>query len=261
MLHRDGKCRLVDKEGDRESIRERRTIQSIERAAALLEIIAHEGGSARLQFIASKARIRATTAHNILATLELLGYVRRGVGDTRYHLGDRILNLARIMGDDNTLRAQLRPTLESLALKTSETVYLAVPSGDEVYYLDCIESSQSLKVGNMTGQRERLEGSAIGLVFLAFIPGLRKRVLATRSEALGPCIEEEIASVRQRGFGIDVDGHQNGLSCVAVPFYESGHLRASLGLSGPSSRLNREALIDLAWTLSGEVAKRSRERD
>lgn len=242
-------------------MRERKMIQSIERAVALLEIIAREGGSARLQFIAEKAAIRCTTAHNILATLEVLGYVRRGIGDVRYHLGDRILNLARIVGDDNALRQRMRPTLEAIANKVSETVYLAVPSGDEVYYLDAIESPQSLKVGSPIGQRERLEGSAIGLVFLAFMPGLRLRVLATRSEALGPCICEEIDSVAQRGYGLDIDSHQPGQSCVAIPFYEGGQVRASFGLSGPSSRLNRETLAGLAWVMMQEVSLIKRVKD
>jgi IclR family transcriptional regulator, acetate operon repressor len=242
-------------------MRQRKTIQSIERATALLEIIAREGGSARLQFIAEKAGIRCTTAHNILATLEALGYVRRSIGDVRYHLGDRILNLARIIGDDNTLRKRLRPTLEAIARKASETVYLAVPSGDEVYYLDAIESPQSLKVCSPIGRREQLEGSAIGLVFLAFIPGLRKRVLATRSEALGPGICDEIESVARRGYGLDIDGYQQGQSCVAVPFYEGGQVRASFGLSGPSSRLNRDTLVNLAWTMTQEVTLIRRAKD
>lgn len=232
----------------------RKTIQSIERAAALLEIIAREGGSARLQYIAEKASIRSTTAHNILATLESLGYVRRGIGDVKYHLGDRVLNLARIIGDDNSLRTRLRPTLENIANKVSETVYLAVPSGDEVYYLDAIRSPQALKVGSPVGKRERLEGSAIGLVFLAFMPGLRNRVMATRADALGPCICDEIESVVKRGYGLDIDSHQPGQSCVAVPFYENGQVRASFGLSGPSSRLSREVLAGLAWTMMQEVS-------
>ena len=77
-----------------------RLIQSIERATAILEIIAQEGGAARLQHIAEHTKLGKTTAHNLLKTLDELGYVHRRAGDTRYHLGGRILNLARIAGDD-----------------------------------------------------------------------------------------------------------------------------------------------------------------
>ena len=48
-------------------------IQSIERSAAILEIIAQEGGSARLQQISGISGIGKTTVHNILQTLDHLG--------------------------------------------------------------------------------------------------------------------------------------------------------------------------------------------
>ncbi|WP_199554068.1 IclR family transcriptional regulator [Sandaracinobacteroides hominis] len=232
-----------------------RLIQSIERAVAILEIIAREGGAASLKHIAERASLGKTTAHNILKTLDELGYVRRRVGDTRYHLGGRILNLARIAGDDGALRTRLRPVLEAIALKTGETVYLGVPSGDETWYLDAIESDQMLKTACPVEIREPLEGSAVGLVFLAFMPGLGKRVLETRADALGPDIQTQIEMVERVGFALDLETYQPGLHCVAVPWREGGEVRAAIGLSGPSTRLPREKLTDIAWMMMKEAEK------
>lgn len=232
-----------------------RLIQSIERAVAILETLAREGGAASLKHIAERTGLGKTTAHNILKTLDELGYVRRRVGDTRYHLGGRILNLARIAGDDSALRIRLRPALEAIAGKTGETVYLAAPSGDETYYLDTSESGQTLRTTCRVGERERLEGSAIGLVFLAFMPGLGKRVLATRADALGPDIRSEIDKVERVGFALDLETYQPGLHCVAVPWREGGEVRAAIGLSGPSSRLPRDQLTDIAWMMMKEAEK------
>ena len=226
-----------------------RLIQSVERAVAILERLAREGGAASLKHIAERTGLGKTTAHNILKTLDELGYVRRRVGDTRYHLGGRILNLARIAGDDSALRIRLRPALEAIAGKTGETVYLAAPSGDETYYLDTIESGQILRTTCRVGERERLEGSAIGLVFLAFMPGLGKRVLATRADALGPDIRSEIDKVERVGFALDLQTYQPGLHCVAVPWRDGGEVRAAIGLSGPSSRLPLDQLTDIAWMM------------
>lgn len=232
-----------------------RLIQSIERAVAILEIIAREGGAASLKHIAERTGIGKTTAHNILKTLDVLGYVRRRVGDTRYHLGGRILNLARITGDDGALRTRLRPVLEAIAVKTGETVYLAVPSGDETYYLDAIESDRMLRTASPGEARLRLEGSAIGLVFLAFMPGLGKRVLATRADALGPDIQSQIDAVERVGFALDLENYEPDLHCVAVPWRENGEVRAAIGLSGPSTRLPRDKLTDLAWMMMREAEK------
>ena len=182
--------------------------------------------------------------------------MHRRAGDTRYHLGGRILNLARIAGDDGALRSRLRPALEALARRTGEMVYLAVPSGDEVSYLDAIESSHAVKAGACPiGVREPVEGSAVGLVFLAFMPGLGKRVLASRADALGPQILSEIKTVATRGFALDLENSKPGLHCVAIPWREGGEVRASVGLSGPSTRLSPQALTDMAWMMMKEVER------
>ncbi len=231
-----------------------RPIQSIERAAAVLEVVARAGGAASLKDVAAHTGLGKTTAHNILKTLDQLGYVMRRVGDTRYHLGGRILNLSRIVGDDSSLRLRLRPALETIAQRTGETVYLAVPSGDETYYLDTIESSQNLRTTCRIGERERLEGSAVGLIFLAFMPGLGPRVLATRTGALGPDIRSRIAQVERLGFAVDLATYQPGLHCVAAPWREGGEVRAAVGLSGPSARLPRDRLTEIGAQIMKTVS-------
>ncbi|WBO21325.1 IclR family transcriptional regulator [Sphingomonas abietis] len=230
-------------------------IQSIERAMAILETVARDGGSAKLSRIAEETGLGKTTAHNILTTLGALGYVRRRVGDTRYHLGGRIMNLARITGDDSSLRHRLRPALEAIAARSGETVYLGVPSGDEVYYLDMAGTPPVPEAYNAPGARDHLEGSAIGLVFLAFMPGLRERVLLSRADALPPLVERDIAEVERLGFGLDLESHRSGLHCVAIPWREEGEVRASLGLCGPAARLPKAKLAELAWMMVREIEK------
>lgn len=233
----------------------KRLIQSIERATAILEFIAGEGGAAYLRDIAASTGLGKTTAHNILTTLDELGYVARRVNDTRYHLGGRILNLARVAGDDSALRIRLRPVIEALAARTGETAYLGVPSGDEVLYLDVVESFEAPRAVSLARSREPLEGSAIGLVFLAFMPGLRKRVLSARTGALGPDIEAEIEKVAARGYSLDVETYVVGLNCVAVPWRENGEVRASIGLSGPAHRLEPGRMHELAWMMLSEAQR------
>ncbi|EFG84290.1 transcriptional regulator [Novacetimonas hansenii] len=224
-------------------------IQSIERSAAILEIIAQEGGAARLQRIASVSGIGKTTAHNILQTLGQLGYVQRRPGDMRYHLGGRILNLARIAGDDTRLRTHLRPMLEAIARESGATAWLAVPSGDEATYLDIVDIANPAMATSGIGRRERLEGSAVGLVFLAFVPGLGKRVLATRANALGQNIRTQIEAVRISGYALDLQAYQAGLHGVAIPWRENGEVRASICLTGSAAQFPRHRLARMAWMM------------
>lgn len=224
-------------------------IQSIERAAAILEIIAQEGGSTRLQTIAAHASLRKSTTHNILATLVRLGYVRRSEVDARYYLGERIMNLARIVGDDARLRASFRPILEMIAARSAESVYLAVPSGDQVFYIDGIDAGDPNRSSNRIGARQSLEGSAIGTVFLAFVPELRERILSVNA-ALPPSQNaKEIEAARVRGFAVDLECTNAGFNCVAAPVFDRGRLCAAVAVRGPSDRLPRETLTSLAWMM------------
>lgn len=102
-----------------------------------MEIIAQEGGSART--IAAHASLNKSTVHNILATLEKLDCVRRRETDSKYYLGERIMNLSRIVGDDGSLRTRLRPIVDGNSKPSGRDVYLAVPSGDQIFYIDGID--------------------------------------------------------------------------------------------------------------------------
>nr|WP_298798139.1 IclR family transcriptional regulator [uncultured Acetobacter sp.] len=230
-------------------------IQSIERSAAILEIIAQEGGSARLQQISGISGIGKTTVHNILQTLDHLGYVQRRTGDMRYHLGGRILNLARIAGDDNALRARLRPALEAIAQESGAIVWLAVPSGDEAAYLDIVDLHDPTLMTSGIPRREKLEGSAVGLVFLAFVPGLGKRVLTTRANALNSDILAQIETVRIKGYALDLESYRSGLNGVAIPWRENGEVRASICLTGPADKLPPHRLSRLAWMMMQYVER------
>lgn len=224
-------------------------IQSVERAAAILEIIAQEGGRAHLRTIHEQMGIGKTTAHNILKTLDRLGYVQRVPGDMRYHLGSRILNIARMAGNDAMLRDRLRPVLEAIARACEATVLLAVPSGDEVAYLDMIETPAWRLDGAGFGQRDRLEGSALGLVFLAFFPGVEKRMALSQGRTLSAAFLSQIEQVRVRGYALDLEAARAGWNCLAVPWRDNGLVQAGISITGPADRLPRRRLIELSWTM------------
>ncbi|MFT8717802.1 IclR family transcriptional regulator [Acetobacter sp.] len=226
-----------------------RLIQSVERATAILEIIARQGGAASLKQIAALAGIGKTTAHNLLQTLDHLGYVRRRSGDTRYYLGSSILNLARIAGNDSATRAKLRPTMEAIARRTGHTAWLAVPAGDEVAYLDIVDFRHPEATSAPAPFREKLEGSAVGLIFLAFIPGMAKRLAATAADMPDHATRERIEETRAKGYALDLENYHPGINGVAIPWRENGDVHASLCVTGPAAELPRGKLIRLAWMM------------
>lgn len=224
------------------------TIQSIERATAILEVIARQGGSAQLAVISDITGLKKTTVHNILRTLSNLGYLHRRSGNSAYYLGARILNLARIAGDDDRLRASLRPALVRITELTGFASYLAVPSGDQALYLDvCGPGADDMN--SPVDRREPLEGTAVGLVFLAFMPALETRVRHRRDLSQDGVTDARLLEVRRLGFALDLEFFTPGRHCVSIPVREQGEVRAALAIAGPKGELTEARMRDAAWKM------------
>ncbi|TQS72954.1 IclR family transcriptional regulator [Rhodobacteraceae bacterium] len=224
-------------------------IQSVSRALHILELLAHSGGSARLKEISHGAGLNVPTAHNLLKTLIALGYVIRRTEDARYHLGDRVLNLARVAGNDDQLRERLRPVLEAVQRETAETAFVAVPSGDRIYFLDVVESSALLRVSGQKGERVTMVGSAIGQLFLAYNPALRARTKGAET------LDRELGEIARQGYALDHEQVFTGVAAVAVPWMEDGEMRAGFGVTGPGLRMQPERLPQIARQMQDIVLR------
>lgn len=226
-------------------------IQSVSRTFTILEIIARNGGEAKLQEIASLSGIKQTTAHNLLKTLCQLGYVVRNQGSTGYFLSRRMSNLSRVSGNDYQLRESLMPLLADITKRTEETSFIAVPSGGEVFFLAGLECDKAIKHTSPEGLRTPMPGSAAGLVLMAWIPDIFDWMKPEHRMAIGEDIEKAIEVTRARGFALDLEKVEKGLNCVAIPYFKEGQLEAVVGISGPAFRLPEQKLISNAqWMQS-----------
>jgi IclR family KDG regulon transcriptional repressor len=99
----------------------------------------------QLKDIAKRAAINKSTAYRFLAHLENEGYVFRD-DEGAYTIG---LNLARLgsgIAFHATLRKISRPVLQNLSRVTNESINLGALDGQEVLYLDVMESSHSFRL-------------------------------------------------------------------------------------------------------------------
>ncbi len=71
------------------------SVQSVERAILLLELLAASGGGAALTEIARQTGLNISTCHHLLATLMRAGYVTQLPNRRTYALGARVLHLGQ----------------------------------------------------------------------------------------------------------------------------------------------------------------------
>ena len=147
-----------------------RTIQSLERAAAVLRLLA--GGERRLGLsdIASALGLAKGTAHGLLRTLQQEGFVEQDGATGKYQLGAELLRLGNSYLDVHELRARALVWADDLARSSGESVYLGVLHQQGVLIVHHVfrpdDSRQVLEVGAM----QPLHSTALGKVLSAYDP-------------------------------------------------------------------------------------------
>jgi len=226
-----------------------RTIQSVDRAAALLKAIADSGHPPTVVELAAACGLNRSTAWRLLATLDAHGLVERDPVSQRYSLGYALLRIAAGAELDPLVR-RARPVLERLAHDTGEATNLAVARRFNLVYVDQVDPPQ-IMAPNWFGRSVPLHATSTGKAYLAFLTDEERRaVLPGRLERHTPTtvtdrrrLEEELEQVRRDGWAVCVGELEESLFGASAPVLsEQGRPVAIVSVWGTEHRLPRELL-------------------
>lgn len=222
---------------------------------SIFELLDKSPGGLQLRSISEQTGLNKSTAYRFLAHLEQAGYLVRDLTGA-YLIGPRLVRLGADSTYQATIRKVSRPIMEALWYKTGETVNLGAVDRGEVLYLDVIESPHMFRLSSQTGMRRALAYTALGKAQLAWMPvPLRDEMLANcKFERRAPHsiagmaeMLAELGRIQRRGYAIDNEEVEAGACCVAAPVFDSsGHIAASISVSGPVTRINRTRMSDIA---------------
>ncbi len=197
--------------------------------------------------LARRAGLSASTVSRTLATLAAGGLVAHVPESGRYRLGIRLLQLGHAALAGLDLRTAARPHLTALVGATGETATISAPGDPDAVTVDFVQSPASVQSVAQLGRPSVAHATATGKVVLAFgrvalppgpLPAFTRRTLTERD-----ALAREMARVRTRGWARAVREREEDLSALAAPvFGPAGDLAGVLGLQGPASRLDREAM-------------------
>ncbi len=228
-----------------------RVIQSVQRAFDLLEHIARQPEGARLSELADGTGLNRSTAHNLLASLEELGYITQDRKGAAYRLTGKLTQLVRPDAEaEHALRARIRPVLQAVSVASGESAFLGLVSGSDYLCVDAVLSDKPLHLAVRPGERTPLIGQALGHTLLAADAGLAQSVRAQDPERWQQHAKE-IDDAQRKGFALDLDSEKAGISCVAVAVTS----RAAIAIAGPTSRLPKARLIEIAQHIRAELDK------
>ncbi len=231
-------------------------VAAVAKALRILCAFDAETPSLSVTDVSRRLAVPKSTAHNLLRTLEAYDFLHQDPADRRYRLGPRLFELSRLFAHHTPLLTVARPQLERLAAETRETVKLGVLSEDEVLILAAVESPYQLHTRGDEGKRAPLHCTGLGKAILATLPPEQVRQIAARRGLARYTprtitslerLQEELASIRARGYAVDWEENEAGVVCVAAPILDPhGGLRASISISAPVSRVVRTSLKRLA---------------
>lgn len=243
---------------DRDS-QEVSAVLSAGKALAIVEVLLQASGPLSAREIGERSGVNRTTAHRLLNTLMLHGWVERHE-EGGYRLSVRFLALAHVSSQVRGLFEEIRPALVPLSELSRETVHVGVLDGFDVVHVDKIESLEHVGVSSRIGARGVAHRTSLGKALLAASPDTfieeyiqqgssRAEPFAVRPEEID-AIWADAARSRERGFSMDDEDDSIGVRCLGAAVRGAGgHPLFAISLTGPSPRFTREVCLELAPTL------------
>lgn len=230
-------------------------IESVDNVLRLILLVA-EQKQLRVSDVSTELGTAVSTAHRLLAMLCHRGFAVQDPDTKVYKAGPVLLQLGLRVAHNLDLRTLVRPFAEDLRNETSETVHVAVLEGDEMLFVDCVESPNALRVASRVGTRMWAHCTSVGKAWLACLPddavralypspklpGLTAHSISARSSLLAA-----LGETRRQGYATNQSESEIGVGSVSTAIRDqAGKPLVSISVSLPLARLSDDRLPDLA---------------
>lgn len=217
-----------------------------EKVLLILEVIANSEFPLTLENISSSIGLAKPTAFRLLNTLVAQGFVERDPNGRRFQPSAKFRLMGLSLLSTDSIRSQRVAVMKRLVEAVGETCNFNILDGNEVLYLDRIETSAPIRLHIDSGMHVPMHCTASGKLFLSFMSDDQiKRIVGaeplqsytTKTMIHYSELMAEINKIRVRGYALDNCEYLEGSICVAVPVRESKNkVFAALAAHGPTPR-------------------------
>ena len=217
------------------------------KAFGVLELVARADGPLSLDELTQLCGLPKPSVYRILGTLQRGGLVQREPASKRYCIGARLSKLALEVMMRSPQRARRHAILQQLVTEIGETCNLTMLDGNEVLYLDRVETSSPVRVHLAAGSRVPLHCTASGKLFLSQLTESQVATLLgrgpyrrfTENTITDPeALQKALRRIRSEGMGTDVGEFLEGSVALSVPVTDAqGRVCATVAVHGPAPRV------------------------
>lgn len=247
-------------------LRSERFTNSLERALAILEFIAHKSGGLTNAEISPHFRVATSTTSYILSRLEHEGYLRRDSENGRYEMGLKIVALSHGALRDMGLRRIAEPMLHRLSAETRISALIGVLERGRVMIVDKVEKPDLARIDMDIGVRYPAHSTALGKMLLAHL--LENQLsslfdhyrLAKTSpntiDSKGRLLVE-LEMVRKQGYATSDGELFLGIRAVAAPIFDAiGGVPAAVSVTGVTVSVEDTHIINSVKVAAREISRR-----
>lgn len=223
---------------------------TIERVLRILSFISEHEGQYDQNELAEAMDLPKLATAKLLAQLKDLGILRENML-RKVIAGPEFRQMALAVLRNKVFESQRLKVLERLSALIGETCGISVPNGIEMLYFERVQSNWPLQISLPVGSSVPLAATASGKLYLATLPDSVRRVILdnialevfTEHTLVDKVqLEQELAAIRELGYGRDNGEFIDGMAAVSVPIARDGLL---LGFLFCHSPVVRHSLLDL----------------
>ncbi len=226
-------------------------VEALARGLDVLAVFDENHRRMSLSEIAAAAGLARPTARRLLLTLQELGYARSE--DGLFALTPQVMRLGMAYVGSLGLWDIARPHLRRLVEATGESSSMSQLDGSDIVYVARVSVPKIITLRVEIGTRFPALVASQGKVLLAALPPAElPGVLATPSRSGLPpvlprdpaAVEEELRTVRARGWALADEELAPGVRSVAVPVRDgSGTVRAAMNVTVHAAETSVETLV------------------
>lgn len=205
----------------------RGSIQSIDRAAAILRLLASGPRQLGVSELGDRLGLARPTVHGLLQTLLANGFVEQNRHSDKYQLGTSLLQLGYSYLDRNELRSHSIGHADRLAIRTGSAVRVGIRHGAYAVVVHHVVRPTTTFQILEVGLQLPLHATAVGKAILAFLPASESHgFLAeplprlTKRTATAGALRKELTLIREQALAVERDEAVLGESSLAAPIFD-----------------------------------------
>ncbi len=232
----------------------------------LLQMLVESGQPWSVSGLAKAMGLQTSNVHRTLQTWRELGFVSQSKSTSEYQCTLKLFEWGCQVAGNFDVKKVAREYLVDLAHMSQETIHLSVLDGNEIVYIDKIDSPQPVRAYSEVGGRAPAHCVATGKALLAYqdlqvldqLPQpLPLFTVNTFSNV--DSLKIELEAIRNRKYATNYEEWREGVRGLGAVIFDQNFMAvAAVGLTAPANRLSDERMKQLGQSVVETAEKITR---